>query len=399
MPAFANRTETMKESAAYLRSLFNSMTDPNFINFGGGSPAREALPHEIISKLATEILQDPDKGYRALQYSNPTGLKELREVVIKHLLEPKGVQGQGIENVLIVSGGLETMNLVCQAFIEPGDVILVENPTFIHCVETFDMFQAKCVTCECDDVGLVMEDVEAKIKAHHPKMIYTVPTFNNPTGKTLTADRRKRLAELGSQYDVIILEDDPYRDIRYSGEEVPPIKSFDKTGHTIMANSFSKIFSPGTRLGYAVATPEIIEKLMDAKIATNSHTSTLTQLLCAEFFNQGYYPEHHKKICDLYRERRDAMLECIDEFFPLGTKRTTPDGGFYTWVELPPHMNAQSLVDEAAKDKIAYLAGESWFLNGNGEGSNTLRMSFSSTPVEKIRYGVEALGRLFRANA
>ena len=261
------------------------------------------------------------------------------------------------------------------------------------------MFEARCVPCECDHAGLVMADVEEKIKTLHPKMVYTVPTFNNPTGKTLPAERRKKLAELGSQYDVIILEDDPYRDIRYSGEPVAPIKSYDKTGHTIMANSFSKIFSPGTRLGYSVAAPEIIERLMDAKIATNSHTSSLSQILCTEFFKRGYYPEHHKHICDLYRERRDVMLDCIDEFFPQGTRRTFPDGGFYTWVELPEHIDAKSLVAKAAEEKIAYLPGESWFLNGNGEGSNTIRLSFSSTPSEKIRYGMEKLGRIFRENA
>ena len=394
MPNFSNRVTTMTKSANYLRALFNNMTNPDIISFGGGSPAKEALPVDIIEELAQEVLNNGSRGTEALQYSSTMGLKDLRMAVASELLAPKGVNVTP-ENILIVNGGLETMNLVCQVYINPGDVILVENPTFIHCVEIFDMFQANCVLCECDDIGLVMDDVEEKIKKYHPKMVYTVPTFNNPTGKTLSLDRRQRLAELGSKYDVIILEDDPYRDIRYSGKELAPIKSFDKTGHTIMANSFSKIFAPGTRLGYAVASKEIIEKLMDAKIATNSHTSTIGQVLCAEFFKRGYYPEHHKRICDIYRERRDVMLECIDKYFPQGTKYTKPDGGFFTWVEMPVGLNSTELLPEAEKLNIAYLAGEDWFLEGNGKGNNTIRLGFSSQSPVKIRDGMKRLGKLF----
>jgi Transcriptional regulators containing a DNA-binding HTH domain and an aminotransferase domain (MocR family) and their eukaryotic orthologs len=388
----------MKDSADYLRWLFNNMTDPNIINLGGGSPAKEALPREIIEKLSHEILSDPSQGCAALQYSNTQGISELREAVVEELLIPKGVTDQTAKNVLIVNGGLETMYLVCQAYIQPNDVILVENPAFIHCVDIFNMFEAKCVPCDCDDFGLVLEDVETKIKKYNVKMVYTVPTFNNPTGKTLPIERRRKLAELGSQYDVIILEDDPYRDIRYSGEELLPIKAFDKTGNTIMANSFSKIFSPGSRLGYSVATKEIIQTLTDIKIATNSHTSTISQALAAKFFNGGYYPEHIKRICDLYRSRRDVMLTSIDKYFPEGTKHTMPDGGFYTWVELPGALDATRLSPEANKLGIAYLPGEAWHMNGNREGTNTLRMCFSSTPEEKIEYAVKTLGKLFCDN-
>lgn len=393
MTKYANRMTTMTKSATYMRALYNNMTNPDIVSFGGGSPAKEALPVKIIEELAKEVLTSENRCMEALQYSKPMGLKDLREVLVSELLTPYGVSATP-DNVLVVNGGLETMNLVCQVYINPGDVILCENPTFIHCVEIFDMFEAKCVLCECDDIGLVIDDVEEKIKQYHPKMIYTVPTFNNPTGKTLTLDRRQRLAELGSQYDVIILEDDPYRDVRYSGAELAPIKSFDKTGHTIMANSLSKIFAPGTRLGYAVASEEIIEKLTDAKLATNSHTSTIGQVLCVEFFKRGYYPAHHKLICDIYRERRDAMLECIDKYFPEGTKHTNPDGGFYTWVELPAGLNATKILPEAEKLNITYLAGEGWFLEGNGKGSNTLRLGFSSQPPEKIREYIPKLGKL-----
>ncbi len=394
MPAYANRVKNMKDTALYMRGLFGGMTNPDIISFGGGAPAPQALPADIIQAIACEVLASDNRGHEALQYSSTFGLKDLRQAIVSELLTPAGVTAD-IDNVLIVTGGLETMNLLCQVYIDPGDVILIESPAFIHCIDIFNMFEARSIPCQCDDIGLVMEDVKAKIKQYRPKMIYTVPTFHNPTGKTLTAQRRKRLAELGSEYDVIILEDDPYRDIRYSGEALPTIKSFDKTGHTVMANSFSKMFSPGSRLGYAVAEKDLILLLMDAKIATNSHSSSLDQVLCAEFFKRGYYQEHHKKICDLYRQRRDIMLECIEKFFPQGTKYTRPDGGFYIWVELPDGLDSEKLLVEAEKQNISYLAGKSWFVGEDNVGSNTMRLNFANAKEENIRYGIETLGKLF----
>jgi len=289
------------------------------------------------------------------------------------------------------------MNLLCQLFIDPGDVILVESPTFVHCVEIFEMFQARCVSVEMDEDGMVPEDLEDKIRKHSPKMVYVIPTFQNPTGRTLSLERRKKIASLGSAYDVIILEDDPYRDIRYSGTDLPPIKAFDTTGHTVLANSFSKIFSPGSRLGYVFASNEITARLFDAKTATNSHTSMLPQVICAEFFKRGYYPEHHRMICDLYRKRRDAMISALDTFFPAGTKRTFPDGGLFTWAELPGGLNTTELLAEslASPDvRVAFVAGEGFFIEGGGKGSDCMRISFGGVPEDRIRTGAERLGRL-----
>jgi 2-aminoadipate transaminase len=383
----------MEKSATIIRNLFGAMTDPEIISFGGGAPAKEALPAEILREIAADVFAPNKRGVEAFQYGPPMGMLELREIIVNDLLAPKGVNTKP-GNVLIGNGGLEAMNLICQLYIEPGDIILVERPTFVHCVEIFEMFEAKCISCQMDDNGLVIEDVEEKIKQYKPKIVYTIPTFQNPTGKTLSLERRKRLAELGTKYDVIILEDDPYRDIRYSGEDLAPIKTFDTSGHTILANSFSKIFSPGSRLGYVVASDEIIKKLFDAKTATNSHTGMISQVLCAEFFKRGLYPAHHKMICDLYRERRDLMLECINGFFPEGTKHTYPDGGLFTWAELPSGINTTELLKEAVQHKVAYVAGEGFFTDGNGLGSNCMRISFGSVPPERIRIGAERLGNL-----
>ena len=396
MPAFAKRMEYMAGSAAIIRGLFGAMNDPETISFGGGAPASDALPIEQIREIASDVLKRDTRGVEALQYGPVQGIKQLREIVAEKLLAPKGVLASA-DDILIVNGGLETMNLLCQVFINPDDVILCESPTFVHCVKIFEMFEAKCIGCKTDAQGIVPEDVEQKIQEYHPKMVYVIPTFQNPTGKTLPAERRVKLAELGSKYDVIILEDDPYRDLRYSGEELKPIKAYDQTGHTVLANSFSKIFSPGSRLGYVYANHEIIEKLVDAKSATNSHTSMLPQILCAEFFARGYYDQHLKKLCAVHKERRDAMMAALEKNMPEGTRWVFPDGGLFSWVELPESIDATELLVEAEKYKVAFIAGAGFFVGNTGEGKNCMRISFGNVTPEKIEEGMKRLGDLIKS--
>ncbi len=398
MSNYAKRMKTMEKQANIIKSLFSSMNDPDIISFGGGAIARECLPVDKIREITEDIMRVDSRGYEILSYGPVLGAKDLREVIVNDLLAPKGVKANP-DNILIITGGLEAMNLMCQLYIEPGDVILVESPTFVHSVETFSMFEANCIPVTMDDEGMSTEDLETKIIKYNPKLVYVIPTFQNPTGRTLSLERRKKIAELGSKYDVIILEDDPYRDIRYSGEDLLPIKAFDKTGHTVLANSFSKIFSPGSRIGYVYANDEIISKMVDAKSATNSHSSLLPQIICAEFFKRGYYPEHHKLLCDVHRERRDAMIESIDKYFPEGTKRTFPDGGLFTWVELSGGINTSELLAEATSNpdvKVAFVAGEGFFTEGNGKGSNCMRLSFGASTPAKIRTGIERLGNLIK---
>ena len=397
MIPFAKRMDYMEESATVIKNLFKAMGDPETISFGGGAPAKETLPAKQLAEICRELFSTEEYGARMLQYGHPEGEKELREVVVEYLLRPKGVEASP-DDIMIVNGGLETMNLLCQVFIDPGDVILVEEPTFVHCVEIFEMFQARCIAVRTDDNGIDPEDVELKIQQYKPKFVYVIPTFQNPSGRTLSLERRKKLAELGTKYDVIILEDDPYRDIRFEGEELPPIKSFDKSGNTVLANSFSKIFSAGARLGYVDAAPEILEKMYNAKTATNSQTNTTLQLICAEFFRRGLFEEHLRKTRELYRERRDVMLECIDSFFPEGTRRTTPQGGLFTWVELPEGYDTTELLKKAGEYKVAFIAGEAFFTDGGGKGKNCMRLSFGNVPPEKIRIGMERLGKLIASN-
>jgi len=393
MAKFAKRVAYMQATSDVVRYLFESMTDPETISFGGGAPAKEALPVEIIHEIANEALTREKRGVQALQYGNPIGITDLRQAVIDKLLTPKGLNAS-LENIIIVAGGIESLNLVCQLYLEPGDVILVESPTFVHAVQVFNMFEARCVACETDDHGLVIEDVEAKIKQYNPKMVYVIPTFQNPSGRTFSVERRKALAELGSQYDLVILEDDPYCELRYSGEALPPVKYFDETGNTLFVNSFSKIFSPGSRLGYAFADEPIIRKFYEAKMATNSHTNVVTQILCAEFFNRGLFEPHLKLICDIHRERRDVMMDCIKTMLPDSVKYVYPDGGLFTWVELPEQIDTTAMLKEAMAQKVAYMPGKEFFVEGQPIRNNCMRISFGGVTPEKIRIGMERLAKV-----
>lgn len=397
MPEFAKRMAYMQSTADVIRYLFESMTDPDVISFGGGAPAGEALPVELVHEIAKEVLVREKRGVQALQYGNPIGIPDLRQAVIDHLLLPKGLQ-VGMENVMIVAGGMETMNLVSQLYLEPGDVVLVESPTFLQSIQIFKMFEARCIACETDDQGLVIDDVEAKIKQYHPKMIYVVPTFQNPSGRTTSLERRKALARLGSRYDIVVLEDDPYCEMRYSGEVLPPIKYFDETGNTIFANSLSKIFAPGTRLGYIFADAPIIRKFYDAKTATNSHTNVVTQILCAEFFNRGLFAPHLQAIRNIHRERRDVMMDCIKSMLPAEVRSIYPDGGLFTWVELPEHVDTTSMLEEAKQHKVAYMPGREFFVDGQPIRNNCMRVSFGGVPPEKIRLGMERLAEVIRSH-
>lgn len=399
MKTYSKRVEVMEDEVIKLNSLTDSLSSLDMISFAAGAPAKEAYPIDIIRKISQDVFRKETRGDEALMYGSVVGVQDLREGIRDYLLEPRALN-VNIDNIIVTTGGIQPMSLLCQLFIDPDDVILVEAPSFVHATMVFKMFEAKLVPCHMDDDGLMLDDVEEKIKKYNPKMIYTIPTFQNPTGITLSEERRKKLAELGSKYDVIILEDDPYREIRYSGEHLPTIKSFDKTGHTVYVNSLSKIFSPGSRLGYLVASDDIIEKIKNIKLGLDTCTNTVTQVIAAEFFKRGYYPEHLENLCNMYRSRRDAMLESIDEYFPEGTKHTIPDGGYYVWAELPEDLDAWELSTEVAeKLNICYGIGSAFYTEGNpeGAGKSCMRLNFSGPTEDVIRENIEKLGDFFKS--
>ena len=379
------------------RILFEKIPDPEVIKFTIGSPAYEGIPHEIIREISNEVLAPDGRWLECLGYGPVEGLKDLREVVCDHLMAPKGVKIDP-DDVLITVGGIGGLGMTMQVISNPGDVVLVENPTFIQAALIFDLMEVKQIGVDMDEEGMIIEDLEAKIIKHKPKVIYTVPTFQNPSGRTLSLARRKKIAELAEKYDIYVLEDDPYRDLRFYGEDLLPILGFDKANKVIILNSFSKLVTPGIRLGYTISKdPRILQKIIDVSIATNSMTPMLQQVIVAEFFKRGYFPDHLKMVTDLYRARRDALCEGIDKYFPEGTKRTTPDGGLFCWVTLPEGMNTEDLLMEARETpdcKVAYITGEKQFIYQEGDEhvTNCMRLAYGALPPDQITEGCKRLG-------
>ncbi len=393
MVSYSKRMDYMNGTAEVVRNLFNGMTNPDIISFTGGAPANENLPIEYMREIAQDVFTREKRGVEAFQYGNPMGIREFRDIIARHILPKKEIHADP-DGILILTGGMEGIDLVSAVFIDPGDVILVESPTFVQSLETFQMYGARCVSVDMDEHGLDMEDLERKIRTCHPKLIYTIPTFQNPSGRTLPKDRRRAVAALAEKYDVLVLEDDPYQDLRYSGEPQLPIKSYDKTDHVIFNMSFSKNFAPGARLGYVLASKDIIRRVFDAKTATNSHTSTVNQVLCMEYIRRGYFDAHLSKMCAIYKERRDIMLDCVHTFLPEGTRCVPADGGIFCWVELPERFDTRLLLTDAAKAGVAFLPGVGFFAEADGTGKNCMRCGFGNIPPEKIRTGMERLGRL-----
>lgn len=393
---FAQRVDTMKDSAKVMYDLFHAVTDPRTINFASGSPANETLPVDEVREIAMEVLQKDGRGFEALQYNNPTGILDLRKIVAEYLLPRRGIEGASPDEVLISTGGLEPLYYACQLFINPGDTLLVESPTFMHAVEMFKMFEANCVEVECDDEGMIIEDLKAKQEKYNARMVYIIPTFQNPTGKTMSLERRKAVAELANEKNFIILEDDPYVELRYSGEDLPAIKTFDTTDNVVYANSFSKIFSPGNRLGYIYAAKPIVDKAFDIKTATNSHTAVLPQILCAEYFMRGYYPDHIADARAFYLDKRDHALEYVKKYMPEGTKVNTPDGGLFMWLQIPSDKIDTRELLEAAKEKlVAFVAGPGFYID-EGKGLNELRMSYGHLSYEQLEKGISTLAELIK---
>lgn len=397
MSKYAERIYSMQTEVDKLKVLTDALVSPTIISFAGGAPAKEAYPFEQVKEICQDVFIPSDKGYAAMVYGSTLGYLPLREGVRDELLKPIGLDVEA-SKIMITAGGIQPINFMCQMYLNPGDYILVETPTFVHADMIFKMFGARFMPCDTEEDGLVMADVEEKIKKYKPAFIYTMPTFQNPCGITMSQEKRIQLAELANKYDVMVLEDDPYREIRYSGEELVPIKAFDKNDNVIFCGSFSKIFAPGSRLGFLVASDAQLEKFGNVKLGTDTCTNGFAQVICGEFFKRGYYPEHREHLRSLYRSRRDAMMETIDASFPEGTKRTSPDGGYYVWVELPKELDASALAkDLAVEHNVCYGNGSIFYSEGceEGMGNNTIRMNFTGQTEESIRENVKKIGQFF----
>lgn len=286
------------------------------------------------------------------------------------------------------------MDLLVKALIDPGDVILVENPSFLGNMQCMRLYQARLVPVESDENGIIPEKLEEAMRLYHPKILYTIPTFQNPTGITLSADRRKPIAELAAKYGVVVAEDDPYRDLRYAGKALPSIKSFDKDGWVVFLGSFSKIISPGLRVGFMAGDSRILRKCTIGKQSTDVHTSNLTQAIVDQYLRQNLLPDHIASICQSYKAQMDAMLEELSTF-PAGTTYTRPEGGLFIFVTLPEGIDAKVLLEQAVARQVAYVPGTHFFCDGGHD--NTLRLNFSNSTILQIHQGMRVLKEIFTA--
>jgi DNA-binding transcriptional MocR family regulator len=375
------------------RDIFKLLSRPEIISFAGGLPASDCLPVAQIGEIAAEILADRKEALRILQYGTTEGYPGLRELLAP-LLSDVGIGETGLDQLLIVSGGGQGLDLMCKAFLDDGDVVLVENPTFLGFLETVRAYNGKSIGVKADAHGIEIDDLEAKIKQYKPKLLYAIPDFSNPTGKTWPAERRKTVAELAAKYDFMVIEDDPYNRLRFSGTPVPSIKSFDTSGRVVYISSFSKTVSPGLRCGFAAGNSEVIRKLAIGKPGADLHSSNLTQAIVKRYLEkQCFYPNIEKSL-PIYRLRKAAMIDAIKKYMPAEFKCTDPDGGLFIWGEFDAPVNTVEIFKEAIENNAAYINGTVFFADYSG--SNTLRLNYSNESPERIEKGIKALGEVFK---
>ena len=386
---FAGQMKDITGSA--IRDIFKLLGKPGMISFAGGNPSNSALEPDVVRNLACEAIDR--YGTNALQYGGTEGLPGLRAGIADYLHSTAGVRCTA-DNILPVQGSSQAFDLLLKALINPGDVILVESPTFLGAIQAMRIYRAQLIAMPMDEGGVIIDEVEKLVKQHHPKMMYIIPTFQNPTGRTLCLERRKALAEMAAKYGFVIAEDDPYRDLRYEGEPLPSISSFDEEGWVVYLSSFSKYIAPGLRVG-AAAVPHagLLRKMVIGKQSSDVHSPILTQAIVELYLEKGLLPDHLKRICGEYRKQLTAMLEGFS-FFPEGTKHTLPQGGLFVWAELPEGVDAMAALNRAIEQNVAFVPGTHFYPDGGH--ANTLRLNFSMQEAEDIRAGMERLGRAIK---
>jgi 2-aminoadipate transaminase len=394
---YAQRAKNIKSSA--IRELLKITQNPEIISFAGGLPAPDVFPTERFREACCRVLDT--QARLALQYGATEGYEPLREMIARHTAR-YGVKAKP-ENVLLTSGSQQALDLIGKLMINPGDRVLVEAPTYLGALQAFNVYGAEYVSVPSDHDGLRIDLLEAPLRSG-PKFMYVLPNFQNPGGTTLAEGRRQELVLLADRFGIPIIEDDPYGQLRYEGEHLTPLMVLDREnlrrdggysiGNVIYLSTFSKTLAPGLRLGWIVAPPSVIAKLVQLKQGTDLHTSTFVQMVAYEVARDNFLDEHIKLIRRVYGERRDVMLRAMEENFPSEVTWTRPQGGLFLWVTLPEGMDCHELFEAAIKENVAFVPGDSFYAgNGNADdGRRHFRLNFSNASPEQIAEGIRRLG-------
>jgi 2-aminoadipate transaminase len=389
--SFSQASNRMKPSI--IRALLKLVQQSDIISFAGGAPDAELFPRDLLAELASRVIRE--QGKLSLQYGETIGWRPLREAVADTL------SAQGLacapDHILITTGSQQGLYLSGLTLLDPGDGVVVEEPSYLGGLLSFENFSVEFLPVACGPHGLNAGEVDQRIAQapRKPKLIYTIPTFQNPGGSTMPEAERAKLVEVAHRHGLLVIEDNPYGELNFTGKAIKPLKSFDTDGRVIYLGSFSKIASPGMRLGWVCADPALVARMATAKETVDVCTDVLSQSIAAEFLKGGHLHTHLQKLIGTYQKRRDAMLAAIQEYFPKEAWTNKPLGGFFIWACLPEGTNTVELFEKAVAAKVAYVVGTA-FYTGKNRGLNTLRLTYCAVDESKIKEGIKRLGSVFQ---
>ncbi len=387
---FAKRMAGLNRSE--IREILKITARPEIISFAGGLPAPELFPVEDIKKVTSDLLDRA--GKQVLQYATTEGYQPFRAVIAKHMNE-KFQTSVTDDQVTIVSGSQQALDFAGKIFIDEGDVVLLESPSYLGAINAFNAYGPEYVQVATDDDGLIPEDLERVLATtERVKFLYAIPDFQNPTGRTWSLERRKAIMAIVEKYDLPVIEDNPYGELRFNGEIPPSLKSMDKKGLVIFHGTFSKIFAPGLRLGWVAADKRFLEKFITVKQSSDLHTSEFTQRIVYEYMTTCDINGHIEKIMALYKERCQTLIKAMEKHFPPGVKFTHPDGGLFLWVTLPEGVDAGEILVKSVEHNVAFVPGAPFY--PNNKKVNTMRLNFSNMPPDRIEEGIKRLGEVLK---
>jgi 2-aminoadipate transaminase len=391
---FSKRATRMRSSE--IRELLKVIKIPGMISFAGGLPNPKAFPVDIIQECINNIINNyPEK---ALQYGTTEGSTQLRDEIAKRMKTINKINCE-LHDIMICSGAQQALSLAAITFIDPGDTYLTNVPAYLGAVQAFHAYEANCESIPMDDQGIDIDSLRRNLErlrrtGINPKFLYTVPTFQNPSGETISFSHRKELLQIASEYDFLIIEDDPYGELVFEGKPIPPIKSLDTKGRVIYVSTFSKILAPGFRLGWIIASRPILEKLVQAKQASDLCTNVFSQYVAYEYIHGGYLDKHIETIRNIYKKNRDIMIQELNNHFPVSVKWRVPKGGMFIWIELPKTIDTNIMFQKAIAKKVAYVVGEAFFPEGGNYHS--MRLNFSYADETTIREGIKRLAEVIK---